>query len=207
MRLSRRGSNVVGAVAPHFSIAGTPWSPSILATPNQDRHSRWLRLTRSPASGRADHASCLSSAPAAGSLVLPRAAQLGHLVGTGKVSFAPKGAGPVACEITKPCRLWDGGSVSGWMKSLAAWLAPQVPNFPAWYGSSPKRQAEAGLAPFTVCSGLHPDRAVSFRVITLAWWGHLADAEIVQASKPDLMLPICYLTFSGGRIGYRKLLI
>ncbi len=25
---------MVGAVAPHFSIAGTPWSPSILATPN-----------------------------------------------------------------------------------------------------------------------------------------------------------------------------
>ncbi len=44
----------------------------------------------------------------------------GHLVGTDKVSFAPKGAGPVACEITKPCRLWDGGSVSGRMKSLAA---------------------------------------------------------------------------------------
>ncbi len=39
-------------------------------------------------------------------------------------------------EATKPCRLWDGGSVSSWMKSLAAWLAPKVPNFPAWYGYS-----------------------------------------------------------------------
>ncbi len=136
MRLSRRGSNVVGAVAPHFFIAGTPWSPSILATPNQDRHSRWLRLTRSPASGRADHASCLSPAPAAGSLMLRRADPRGHLVGTGKVSFAPKGAGQVACEITKPCRLWDGGSVSSWMKSLAAWLASQAAKSPDSYGTT-----------------------------------------------------------------------
>ena len=58
----------------------------------------------------------------------------GHLVETGKVSFAPKGAGGVACEITKPCRLWDGGSVSGRMKSLAAWLAPQAAKSPDSYG-------------------------------------------------------------------------
>ncbi len=34
----------------------------------------------------------------------------GHLVGTGKVSFVPKDAGRVACKITKPCRIWVGGS-------------------------------------------------------------------------------------------------
>jgi hypothetical protein len=34
MRLTRRGSNVAGAVSPHFSIAGEPWSSSILAVQN-----------------------------------------------------------------------------------------------------------------------------------------------------------------------------
>ncbi len=98
------------------------------------------------------------------------------------------------------------------MKSLAAWLAPQAAKSPDSYGfylngsagSSPKRLSEAGLAPCTDCSGLHPDRAVSEHIIALARLGHLPDAEIVQASKPDLMLPICYLAFSGGRVGYRK---
>ncbi len=37
-------------------------------------------------------------------------------------------------EATKPCRLWDGGSVSGRIKSLAAWLAPQAAKFPDSYG-------------------------------------------------------------------------
>ncbi len=27
-------------------------------------------------------------------------------------------------KATKPCRLWDGGSVSGWMKSLAGLVGP-----------------------------------------------------------------------------------
>ena len=50
------------------------------------------------------------------------------------------------------------------------------------YGSSPKRQAEAGLAPFTDCSGLHPDRAVSDHVIALALLGHLPDAPYQDAN-------------------------
>ncbi len=70
-----------------------------------------------------------------GSLAVGCPRRNGRLVGTRQVSFAPKDAVRVACEITKPCRLWDGGSVSSWMKTLAAWLASQAANFPAWYGS------------------------------------------------------------------------
>ncbi len=50
--------------------------------------------------------------------------------------FCAKGRWASGVRNHKPCRLWDGGSVSSWMKSLAAWLAPTVPNFPAWYGYS-----------------------------------------------------------------------
>jgi len=38
-------------------------------------------------------------------------------------------------EATKPSRLWDGGSVSGRMKSVAAWLAPQAAKSPDSSGS------------------------------------------------------------------------
>ena len=75
----------------------------------------WKRTPERDVRPRHDH----SMLRPAGTPVSP-----GRLVGTGKVSFALKGAGSMACEITKPCRLWDGGSVSGGMKSRAAWLAP-----------------------------------------------------------------------------------
>ena len=43
--------------------------------------------------------------------------------------------GQWCADATKPCRLWDGGSVSGRIKSLAAWLAPQAANFSGSSGS------------------------------------------------------------------------
>ena len=107
-----------------------------------------------------------------------------HLVGTGKVSFAPKDAGRVACGSHKTLSAlgrWFGFGQDQILSSLIGSAGCQFLGL-VWvyhygrYGSSLKRQAEAGLAPFTDCSGLHPDRAVSDHVIALARWGHLPDA-------------------------------
>ncbi len=87
--------------------------------------------------------------------------------------------GRVACgshETLSALGRWFGFGLDEIFSSLISSAGCKIPGL-VWhfrngrYGSSPKRLSEAGLAPFTHCSGLHPDRAVSNHVIALARWG------------------------------------